>query len=148
MQQKTKIIYGFILVVLTLVTLFILWLSRSEFFKEETPVAKENDQVEMAQNPIERIESAQEKVYSTSMVNGEIVSVLDDRIELSEGGTKSEFTLNKNVTVVEINGAEVEKKDQDYLKKGQKVSLVINQADSEIILLKVVIGNSDPATVF
>ncbi|KKR21089.1 MAG: hypothetical protein UT48_C0014G0023 [Parcubacteria group bacterium GW2011_GWE2_39_37] len=146
MRQKTKTISGLIIAVILIIFFgFVFLLSRSK--KGEFFIAEETN-IEEAQDLIESVETEQDQVYRTFMINGEIVSILNDKIELLEGETKSEYVLNKNVAVIETKGEKVEKKDFNYLKEGQMVSLVINQSDSEIILIKVVIGNSDPKAIF
>ena len=144
MQQKTKMIILIALIV------FIIFATAVFMFKKTKNLFNLGEQNKQA----EQLESEKQKEGETGdfsksftaiEIKGTVVAISKDSIEIQDGETKNTFSLAENIAVLSVSGSKASKKSVSDLKKGQNVSLMLNQANSEIVSIQILEGRDSKA---
>ncbi|MFA5777325.1 MAG: hypothetical protein WC906_02725 [Parcubacteria group bacterium] len=144
MQQKTKMIILIALIV------FIIFATAVFMFKKTKNLFNLGEQNKQA----EQLESEKQKEgqtgdfsksFTTIEIKGTVAAISKDSIEIQDGETKNTFSLAENIAVLSVSGSKVAKKSVSDLKKGQNVSLMLNQANSEIVSIQILEGRDSKA---
>jgi len=144
MQQKTKMIILIALIV------FIIFATAVFMFKKTKNLFNLGEQNKQA----EQLESEKQKEgqtgdfsksFTTIEIKGTVAAISKDSIEIQDGETKNTFSLAENIAVLSVSGSKASKKSVSDLKKGQNVSLMLNQANSEIVSIQILEGRDSKA---
>ncbi|MFA5777322.1 MAG: hypothetical protein WC906_02710 [Parcubacteria group bacterium] len=144
MQQKTKMIILIALIV------FIIFATAVFMFKKTKNLFNLGEQNKQA----EQLESEKQKEGETGdfsksftaiEIKGTVVAISKDSIEIQDGETKNTFSLAENIAVLSVSGSKASKKSVSDLKKGQNISLMLNQANSEIVSVQILEGTNSKA---
>lgn len=132
MNKTTKIIIGIIiLLILSASLIYVFKFKKQQVATKETEpqvVQQETEKEDLAKN----IQPTQ-----TIIVDGAITNVLADKIIVKSGEVENSFILTNKVDVLSVSKNGIEKKDFQYLSKDQKVSIILNQANSRAVSIQV-----------
>ncbi|MFZ2975698.1 MAG: hypothetical protein WA055_03710 [Candidatus Moraniibacteriota bacterium] len=148
MQQKTKITILIGLITIAILAVAVYMFKKSAFFNPSLKQKKQTQQ-EPEKIPEQKMEeSTQPSVITTIQADGVVSQVSKDSLEITNDETKNTFILKENISVILVNGAKLEKKKISDIKKNQNVSLMINQADSQIISIQILQKVTEDQVIF
>lgn len=80
-----------------------------------------------------------------STISGTVSAISNNSIEIKNGEEKNSFSLTESTPIFSVEGKKIEKKTAGDIKKGETVSIMINQADKSILSIQI---GKDAGTVF
>ena len=135
MTQKLKVIIS-VLVIIVVVVIGIVVVRKVRVKSQSAAVNHSQDQ----QNPNMQAPSPEKpkapEAVKVITVRGTVSAIATDSIEVTNGQVKNTFPLTQDISVVFVDGANMQKKALTDIKKGDTVSLMINSANSSVLSIQ------------
>lgn len=139
MTQKTKTI-------LLVVIIFIATVGLGFYMFQQKEASKRQESIQSQAGPSNKtLEKPQNQGITGVITGGTVSSVTADSIEIKNGEEKSTYAINKNTAVVSVDGKKIERKSITDIKKGDKVSIMLNESDKSIVAIQI---GKDAGSVF